>query len=181
MSIEVRKWLHSNLGGNILRQKLKLHNVLLAAQFLSLNPQNREGPTGKVGEYKRHPPPVVKVVVENPSRVGKVENQQKNIKIRLNTYPKISPDLARNTRGLHSWTIKQSRQNLVVFVFVLVLVLLGFSFATTSSFCSSVGRHPVFENRRMVSCCVFNLGSRRVFSKFPFSHCLRIVGEFLLA
>ena len=31
-------------------------------------------------------------------------------------------------------------------------------FDASSSFCSSVGRHPVFENRGLASCCTFALG-----------------------
>ena len=45
-----------------------------------------------------------------------------------------------------------------MFVFVLVFVLLGFPLDTSSSFCSSVGRHPVFENREIVNYCTFALG-----------------------
>ena len=45
-----------------------------------------------------------------------------------------------------------------MFVFVLVVVLLGFRLDTSSSFFSSAGRHPVFENRETVSYCTFALG-----------------------
>ena len=45
-----------------------------------------------------------------------------------------------------------------MFVFVLVFVLQGFSLGTSSSFYSSVGRHPVFENREIVSYFTFALG-----------------------
>ena len=45
-----------------------------------------------------------------------------------------------------------------MFVFVLVVVLLGFRLDTSSSFFSSAGRHPVFENREIVSYCTFALG-----------------------
>ena len=40
-----------------------------------------------------------------------------------------------------------------MFVFVLVVVLLGFSLDTSSSFCSSAERRPVFENKGIVNCC----------------------------
>ena len=53
--------------------------------------------------------------------------------------------------------MKPFKQSVVAFVFLLVFVLLGLMPAG-SSFCSSVGRHPVFENRGLASCCTFALG-----------------------
>ena len=78
-------------------------------------------------------------------------------------YPtsKNYPGLARNTRGLHAWKMKPSRQNLVVFVFVLVFVLLGCRLDASSSFCSSVGRHPVFENRGNSELLYVRIGLRK--------------------
>ena len=55
-----------------------------------------------------------------------------------------------------------------VLCFVLVRVLLGFSLATSTSFCSSVGKHPVFENRGIVSFRTFSFKVSGFLAKFLF-------------